>query len=67
MLRTDSGVGLTRRYGRDQDAGVELDELREPWGDVPAVPEASLVRQRRYPPVPAGALRAYRRWLACED
>ena len=41
------------------------DDLREPWGDVPAIPAGA--DWRRSDLVPAGALRAYRRWLACED
>ena len=37
------------------------DDLREPWGDVPATPAGT--EPRRPDPVPAGARRAYRRWI----
>ena len=47
------------------DTVPQDNDLREPWGDVPAVPMS--VQLGRPDPVPAGARRAYRRWLACED
>lgn len=68
----DGGAMLTLRSGRSEDdaravaAPLEADdELSEPWGDVPAIPAGA--DWRRSDLVPAGALRAYRRWLACED
>ncbi len=37
------------------------DDLREPWGSVPATPAGT--EPRRPDPGPAGARRAYRRWI----
>ena len=70
ILPGDGGAMLTLRSGRSEDdaravAPLEDDDLREPWGDVPAIPAGA--DWRRSDLVPAGALRAYRRWLACED
>lgn len=40
------------------------DDLREAWGDVPAVP--AVVESSDPDPVPPGALRSFLRWLGEE-
>lgn len=53
---------------QDRIRGLPLpeiaDDLREAWGDVPAVP--AVVESSDPDPVPPGALRSFLRWLGEE-